>query len=302
MRGSLFAVCAVVASVRAGAYALGADVQHSSAAVIPQKSDSIITRFSDPSTERAPDDQIRPFIYNGTAPSGKDPVPDAVMITAADGTYCTGVLISPTAIVTAGHCVCGSPMVQASFGLTYSSASVMPLDSSRATGLFDCAGPKNHDPTGAEHDIGVVFLKSRATVTPRKIATSSEIDAASDLEIFGYGRDEAHAAAQEGVKRRAVAPVSADHSCGEAPGVDPAFSAHCQQDWEIILGTTTTDVGICSGDSGGPAYVEISEMEPPIRYVAAIASRFVSPCGRGSVYVRLDGPALTWLRSKVSDL
>ena len=182
-------------------------------------------------------------IIGGTTDNG-DPSVVAVFVHAPgsnSGSLCTGTVISPTAVLTAAHCV--DPDVvgtgQVFEVLTGTSLTGAPRLAVAAT-AFDPEFDVN-DLTGG-HDIGVVTLAQPTTLAAVAFhqAPYSDALASQSIRIVGYGTNN-HTGGGAGTKRTATTTVA---------DFDDLF---------IQIGRTNRQT--CHGDSGGPAFQTINGVE-----------------------------------------
>jgi len=237
---------------------------------------------------------------------------------------CSGVLVSPTFILTAAHCASGWTASEISFGFSANIPSALPLDQIASiainpawTGLTDFA-----------NDEALLELTTPVTsVAPAEIWTT---DITGMTATFvGYGRQDT------GNLKYELCPTLANPAAicpakGLLPGANNRLAAQNVIDtldvtdglWEAdfdapgnvttapftAIGDTTpaslnitgTDIAlategtICSGDSGGPLFVDIGGQEVLAGTNEAIDSPFFSTpnCGYGNegYWTTLDNP------------
>jgi V8-like Glu-specific endopeptidase len=215
-------------------------------------------------------DPLDPLIYGG------DPVePGAwpAVVAVRTTKLCTGTLVAPNLVLTAAHCFEPLPVspVQIDFGDSLLAASTV---SSEEWGRHpDFCLPTECD--GDLHDFAWVKLPAAAMIDPiPPITTQAEFDegmqVGHELTFVGFGYDEAMVS---GVKREVLSSLTSFDASGR----------------EFRAGGDGKDT--CSGDSGGPALVQLSSGE---WRVAGVISRG-GDCGLGGVY-GVPLPELCWLR------
>src|SRR5688572_30529751 len=190
-----------------------------------------------------------------------DELPSLIGITTNAGSICTGTLVSPTAVLTAAHCVepniirqsiqiaGGTPPDTITYQVSFSRnlretaaflevASVEWHDQFLAdtSGLFDRPGHWN--------DIAVIHLAE--PVTDRQIGRLATPDVVDALDmngqqlVAGYGLSTDGDANSAGVLKRGMS------------GLDE------RGQWELIAGIGDSQQA-CRGDSGGPIYADDSD-------------------------------------------
>ncbi len=194
--------------------------------------------------------------------------PSTIAISQYNSMFCSGTAISPTVIISAGHCAVNK---------NPSSVSVYVgdgVDGGYAKGQYAVskivASPKYG--SGKGNDISYIILK-----TPLDLPASAYIPVLTDPEeikellavgadaqIVGFGkRDGGKLGLKFEVTTKVVSKISAD-------GHDPAN--------EIAIGGGGKDS--CNGDSGGPVYGQLKSGE---WRVYGITSRG-GACGTGGIY------------------
>jgi len=263
-------------------------------------------------------------IYYGEAVKQAATVGVRYVSEAGKRATCTGVIIADDAILTAGHCSCGSDY-QLWFGdviggpgsksqrvardqvLKYPGYSCNRVDSSQpgadyALIKFRPEALGSFDERQSLYDV--------AKIMPPAFARSSRLAQSNRLLVVGYGLTERDTI---GEKRAASIPVRT-WECSEAW----AERRGCQPFSEFILselGLSGTRLGqtgdSCGGDSGGPAFARVATTDKCgaveyADYLVGITSRGMwldqreesgKRCGGGGIYqVVARYPILDWLR------
>jgi secreted trypsin-like serine protease len=223
---------------------------------------------------------------------------------------CTGDLIAPTWVLTAGHCAA----VTGAFGLP--AQTTLPPSSYQVT-----VGTVNADHSGGEtigvtsvhvdpnyfvtngtgHDVALLELERPATVAPVQIAAPvdrSRWRAGRLLTVAGFG-----ATSEDGppaaVLQEAQVPRVSDTACATAYS-DPTPVAGNAFDPESALcaGFPEGGVDTCEGDSGGPLLTTFGD---GARLVGSTSyGEGCARAGKPGVYARLTGgPVKQFVRSLV---
>lgn len=233
-------------------------------------------------TDHAPYDAVlgtmsAPILGGSVAPPGQ--------WNEVSGHNCTGVLIAPRWVLTAGHCGRFNDLVQLA----------------HRTENHSVVGEYLYPDWENTLDLGLIELATASEVPPATVAhgcASRYIQNGAALTIVGYGATRSYPTPPErfNFQLRQAPLTITDDTCAE-----PAESCH-RAGTEFQAGTTTEDT--CPGDSGGPAYV----WTPMGPLVAGITSRvadidpaLAQSCGvRPGIYVRPDA-ALEWLESVMGE-
>ena len=217
-------------------------------------------------------------IIGGSAVNGKE-FADCVAVGDDRDWGCTGTLIAADAVLTAGHC--------------------KQLHSRIFIGN-DVDGPgrvvrverhvRHPDWNGAlGNDVMILILaKPVKGVKPRARASASQINAAIDGRVVGFGTTDLAGTTGYGLKQQTDVPI-VSHACsGKVKGQKDSAVYGCHVGKEIVAGKPLLNHDTCRGDSGGPLYIAVGGNW----FLAGVTSRgtdlATSMCGDGGLYVRVD--------------
>jgi V8-like Glu-specific endopeptidase len=193
---------------------------------------------------------------------------------------CSGILISPTVFLTAGHCT-SDPRFATSAAVTFdqsvTDASPIITGTAHTSPDYD---PSHYNINSDMHDVGVVTLDAPVTDrAPAALPTANLLDAVhaapgTPVTAVGYGLD------QDGTSGHNVAYVT-DRTRQSGTLKYRALTA-----W-IMVDQVKAD-GACFGDSGGPDFMTINGQEQLVA-LNAVVNGF--DCNEVAWLYRLDRPA-----------
>ena len=217
--------------------------------------------------------------------------PDVVAVIGRDGT-CTGTLIAPDVVLTAGHCADIAPTHVIARSVDYS----VPYAGDTIAVKWTRAYPRWEE----QYDVAVIMLEHVAIPRPRAIATgclaNRALRDARPLTVVGFGLTSPLADDDNTALHQAAVPVL-DPTCASDLGCAPAIQPY----GEFSAGGRGTDS--CFGDSGGPAFIDGATVDalvddhprgdgPARPVLLGVVSRGLAlpgiPCGNGGIYVRAD--------------
>jgi len=194
---------------------------------------------------------------------------------------CTGTLVGPNTVVTAGHC-------------RDCATRIFIGDDVKKKGRVVAVAKRIRHPEyragGHENDLMVLLLETPVEdVDPRRIAAPPLIDAAGDGRAVGFGNVDPRGLFGYGIKRLVDLPIASPACRGSVAGTADSMSYGCDAGLEIVAGRPLLERDSCRGDSGGPFYVQDENGEWLLAGATSRATKSaMSTCGDGGIYVRVD--------------
>ncbi|HEY5947692.1 MAG TPA: trypsin-like serine protease [Kofleriaceae bacterium] len=202
--------------------------------------------------------------------------PDAVAVLGTNGT-CTGTLIAPDVVLTAGHCANIKPEQVIANTIDYSQSGGVRVH---------VASVEAYPNWQTEYDIAVLVLASPIEgVAPRKVGTSCTFHnfvRSTAVHLVGFGATDTNGATANTQLRQAMTEVI-DPDCSGGKGCKTAVAPG----GEFVAGGTGT-ADSCFGDSGGPVYLDTPNGVVVVGAVSRGVDGAATPCGGGGIYVRTD--------------
>ncbi|HMB07579.1 MAG TPA: trypsin-like serine protease, partial [Isosphaeraceae bacterium] len=200
--------------------------------------------------------------------------------------FCTGVVVAPTVVLTAAHCGANITRVMAGGNQVRPN---LDADARQMAVRAVRVHPNYRGQPFHENDITVLILASPANVPPTPLATAEQLQAATEVELVGFGYNDPNRPLGFGTKRRVTAPLgpirlAPDDDLGGLPSL---FGFH--PEYEFVAARKGLGRDTCNGDSGGPAYIRDAGGRFVVAGLTSRATREATVnCGDGGIYVRPD--------------
>jgi trypsin len=182
--------------------------------------------------------------------------PFAVAIFRKGRMHCSGSVIAPTKVLTAGHCVAGFNV--ANLQVIIGRPTLRDTAAGQVIGVTSGRVHPDFEQTGL-HDVAVLTLAQPTSVTPVALATPQQ-DAAlgaagAQLQVAGYGATNPFGTHLSGFLKTTTEQVRTENRCLKAYTSD----LFAPESMICALGARRKKAGrfkihtsACSGDSGGP--------------------------------------------------
>jgi uncharacterized protein (TIGR03382 family) len=211
--------------------------------------------------------------------------PDVVAVLGELGS-CSGTLIAPDVVLTAGHCIDIEP--------TLVIANTIDFEQTGGPGERIAVKWARAYPSWEDRfDVAVVMLDHVAKPRPRAIATAclanKLLGERAPVTVVGFGLTSPSGTDDNTALHQAVLPVL-DPVCGSDPGCNPDV----RPNGEFTAGGRGMDS--CMGDSGGPAMIGTPKGPALVGVVSRGLALPGRPCGNGGVYVRAD-KVVAWIEA-----
>ncbi|MFF8927470.1 trypsin-like serine protease [Streptomyces longwoodensis] len=187
------------------------------------------------------------------------------------GFFCGGVVVAPTKILTAAHCVRdeynknynwyahGTVITgTAQLPTVDSNGQITDLHGGSYSGVWRQWNHPSYSPATINNDIAVLTLDRPIKATPIRMTTATDTAsyaAGTQATLFGWGRTSSTTQDISDVLKTATLPIQSDTTCATAYGAD-FVKGHMVCAGNPATGSDEGTTSACNGDSGGPLIVK----------------------------------------------
>ncbi len=221
---------------------------------------------------------------------------------ATDGYACTGTVVAPRVVLTAGHCVedleSSSIVEPSEIRVATGISKIEHIPTEKVSTVDQVLVYPGFDPALLHGDAGLLILSSPVIAEPIELASKSEgslYSAGRKLKVAGWGidrfdgNDRAHIPNQ---LQSAVVPIDAAEGC--RAGVSRFYGFFDAARQLCTLDAPQFKVTPCNGDSGGPAIATRSDGTAVEVGIVSMGDFTCSP-DSPAVYTRVDQIS-TWVK------
>lgn len=213
-------------------------------------------------------------------------------VQATAGYACTGTVVAPRVILTAGHCVEdieSSSIVEPSLiAVATGVSNLKQIERPQISQVERVLAYPDFDPTELHGDAGLLILTAPVAAPPIALATAADAalyEPGDRLTVAGWGIDNRTTGHAPNQLQAATVPVEESSRCKEGtrryyPFFDPRRQV-------CALDTPRLRITTCHGDSGGPAIATRADGTPVEVGVTSLGDGSCNPASP-AVFTRVD--------------
>lgn len=221
-------------------------------------------------------------------------------VQATAGYACTGTVVAPRVILTAGHCVEdieSSSIVEPDLiAVATGVSNLTKIKSTQVSQVERVLAYPDFDPTKLHGDAGLLILTEPVTAPPIALATSADAalyEPGDQLTVAGWGIDNRKTGHAPNQLQTGKVPIEEASRCREeTKRYYPFFDSSRQV---CALDSPNFHITTCHGDSGGPAIAMRSDGTPVEVGVTSLGDGSCNPASP-AVFTRVDQIS-SWVQS-----
>jgi V8-like Glu-specific endopeptidase len=213
-------------------------------------------------------------------------------VQATSGYGCTGTVVAPRIVLTAGHCVedieSSSIVEPSNIAVATGLSNIQRIPHDRVSKVSQAVVYPNFNPTRLHGDAGLLILASPVSAPPVELAIGADAalyEPGDELTVAGWGVDDRTTGHAPNQLQAATVPVEEASRCRTGlrrfyPFFEPARQV-------CTLDLPARQITTCHGDSGGPAFATRPDgtlVEVGVTSLGAATCNPSSP----AVYTRTD--------------
>ncbi len=219
-------------------------------------------------------------------------------VQATSGYACTGTVVAPRVVLTAGHCVedieSSSIVEPAKIAVATGVSNLEHIPPANISAVEKVLAYPSFDPALLHGDAGLLILATPVTATPIELATKAETalyEPGDELTVAGWGIDKRHSEHTPTQLQAATVPIEETERC--KAGLKRFYPFYDATRQLCTIDSPQFKITPCHGDSGGPA---IATREDGSTVEVGVVSLGDATCSPRSpaVFTRVDQIS-TWV-------
>jgi secreted trypsin-like serine protease len=221
-------------------------------------------------------------------------------VQATAGYACTGTVVAPRVILTAGHCVedieSSSIVEPELIAVATGVSNLTKIEDKQVSKVERVLAYPGFDPTQLHGDAGLLILTAPVIAPPIALATGTDAalyEPGDQLTVAGWGIDNRSTGHAPNQLQAATVPIEEASRCKE--GTKRYYPFFDPQRQVCALDSPTFHITTCHGDSGGPAIAMRSDGTPVEIGVTSLGDGSCNPASP-AVFTRVDQIS-SWVQS-----